>query len=30
MKDGLVSEAEAFLDLAAYQAVVDYNEPRTD
>jgi len=30
MKDGLVSEAEAFLDLAAYQAVVDNNEPRTD
>lgn len=28
MKDGLVVEAEAFLDLAAYQQVVENNEPR--
>lgn len=28
MKDGSVVEAEAFLDLVAYQAVVDNNEPR--
>lgn len=28
MKDGLVIEAEAFLDLAAYQQVVENNEPR--
>lgn len=28
MKDGLVIEAEAFLDLAAYQRVVENNEPR--
>ncbi|MBY8978262.1 hypothetical protein KHP62_20795 [Rhodobacteraceae bacterium NNCM2] len=30
MKDGLVAEAEAFLDLAAYYEVVDNNEPRAD
>ncbi|WP_027998912.1 nuclear transport factor 2 family protein [Sinorhizobium arboris] len=29
MKDGAVVEAEAFLDLAAYQAVVENNEPRS-
>lgn len=29
MKDGSVTEAEAFLDLAAYQQVVDKNEPGT-
>jgi len=28
LKDGSVTEAEAFLDLAAYQQVVDKNEPR--
>lgn len=28
MKDGLVIEAEAFLDLVAYQRVVENNEPR--
>lgn len=28
MKDGSVVEAEAFLDLVAYQEVVDRNEPR--
>jgi uncharacterized protein len=28
MKEGLVAEAEAFLDLAAYQKVVDENPPR--
>lgn len=28
MRDGLVTEAEAFLDLAAYQHVVENNEPR--
>lgn len=28
MEDGLVVEAEAFLDLVAYQEVVDNNEPR--
>lgn len=28
MKDGSVIEAEAFLDLVAYQQVVDNNEPR--
>lgn len=28
MKDGLVTEAEAFLDLMAYQRVVDNNMPR--
>ncbi len=28
MKDGSVVEAEAFLDLVAYQQVVDNNEPR--
>ncbi|MBS7542442.1 nuclear transport factor 2 family protein [Ancylobacter oerskovii] len=28
MKDGLVVEAEAFLDLVAYQRVVENNEPR--
>jgi ketosteroid isomerase-like protein len=28
MKDGSVVKAEAFLDLAAYQRVVDNNEPR--
>jgi ketosteroid isomerase-like protein len=28
MKEGLVVEAEAFLDLVAYQQVVDNNEPR--
>ncbi|MBY3273766.1 nuclear transport factor 2 family protein [Rhizobium laguerreae] len=28
MKDGLVIEAEAFLDLVAYQQVVEQNEPR--
>ncbi|WP_417329924.1 nuclear transport factor 2 family protein [Halomonas cupida] len=27
MEDGLVTEAEAFLDLIAYQEVVDNNEP---
>lgn len=26
MEDGLVTEAEAFLDLIAYQEVVDNNE----
>jgi ketosteroid isomerase-like protein len=30
MSDGLVTEAEAFLDLAAYQAVVDNDAPRAD
>lgn len=30
LEDGEVAEAEAFLDLAAYQAVVDNNEPRSD
>jgi uncharacterized protein len=30
MKDGLVIEAEAFLDLVAYQQVVDNNEPRAE
>ncbi len=30
MEDGLVIEAEAFLDLVAYQEVVDNNEPRTE
>ncbi|KXF78766.1 ketosteroid isomerase [Paramesorhizobium deserti] len=30
MEDGAVTEAEAFLDLAAYQEVVDRNEPRSD
>lgn len=29
MKNGAVVEAEAFLDLAAYHAVVDNNEPRS-
>jgi ketosteroid isomerase-like protein len=29
MKDGLVVNAEAFLDLVAYQRVVDNNEPRS-
>lgn len=29
MKDGLVVNAEAFLDLVAYQQVVDNNEPRS-
>lgn len=29
MKNGAVIEAEAFLDLAAYYAVVDNNEPRS-
>ncbi|PKP81657.1 MAG: ketosteroid isomerase [Alphaproteobacteria bacterium HGW-Alphaproteobacteria-18] len=28
MEDGWVAEAEAFLDLVAYEAVVDSNEPR--
>jgi ketosteroid isomerase-like protein len=28
MKDGLVVEAEAFLDLVAYQRVIETNEPR--
>ncbi|UGV24966.1 nuclear transport factor 2 family protein [Rhodopseudomonas boonkerdii] len=28
MKDGLVIEAEAFLDLVAYQQVIENNEPR--
>jgi uncharacterized protein len=28
MRDGLVVEAEAFLDLVAYQAVIDGNAPR--
>ncbi len=28
MEDGLVAEAEAFLDLVAYQEVIDNNEPR--
>ncbi|WP_206668058.1 nuclear transport factor 2 family protein [Teichococcus oryzae] len=28
MKDGSVTEAEAFLDLAAYQEVIEQNEPR--
>lgn len=30
MEDGLVTEAEAFLDLRAYDALVENNEPRTD
>ncbi len=30
LEDGEVAEAEAFLDLAAYQEVVDNNEPRSD
>ncbi|GGB04901.1 hypothetical protein GCM10011491_36290 [Brucella endophytica] len=30
MADGRVTEAEAFLDLAAYQAVVENNAPRVD
>jgi ketosteroid isomerase-like protein len=30
MSDGLVREAEAFLDLAAYQTVVDNNAPHAD
>jgi uncharacterized protein len=30
MTDGVVTEAEAFLDLAAYQEVVDNNAPRAD
>jgi ketosteroid isomerase-like protein len=30
MEDGLVIEAEAFLDLVAYQEVVENNEPRTE
>lgn len=30
MKDGLVIEAEAFLDLVAYQQVVENNEPRAE
>lgn len=30
MEDGRVVEAEAFLDLAAYQEVIDNNEPRQD
>jgi ketosteroid isomerase-like protein len=30
MKDGLVTEAEAFLDLVAYQQVVENNEPRAE
>lgn len=30
MKDGLVVNAEAFLDLAAYQQVVDNNAPRAE
>ncbi len=28
MKDGVVVEAEAFLDLMAYQQVVGNNEPK--
>jgi ketosteroid isomerase-like protein len=30
MKDGRVAEAEAFLDLVAYQTVVENNAPRVD
>ncbi|WP_455189932.1 nuclear transport factor 2 family protein [Foliimonas ilicis] len=30
MTDGVVTEAEAFLDLAAYQEVIDNNEPRSN
>lgn len=30
MTDGVVAEAEAFLDLIAYQQVVDNNAPRTE
>jgi len=30
MQDGRVTEAEAFLDLVAYQEVIDNNEPRSD
>ncbi|NIA70517.1 nuclear transport factor 2 family protein [Pelagibius litoralis] len=30
MENGLVTEAEAFLDLLAYQEVVDNNAPRAD
>ena len=30
MENSLVAEAEAFLDLVAYQEVVDNNEPRAD
>jgi ketosteroid isomerase-like protein len=30
MEDGLVIEAEAFLDLAAYKQVVENNEPRAE
>lgn len=30
MKDGLVTEAEAFLDLVAYDEVVENNAPRTN
>ena len=30
LEDGVVTEAEAFLDLVAYQEVVDNNEPRQD
>jgi uncharacterized protein len=30
MENGLVTEAEAFLDLMAYQEVVDNNAPRAD
>lgn len=30
MSNGVVSEAQAFLDLVAYQKVVDNNAPRTD
>lgn len=30
MENGLVTEAEAFLDLRAYDSLVANNEPRTD
>jgi hypothetical protein len=30
MEDGLVAEAEAFLDLVAYEVVVQNNEPHLD
>ncbi|WP_216637309.1 nuclear transport factor 2 family protein [Tateyamaria omphalii] len=30
MQDGLVTHAEAFLDLRAYDALVDNNEPRSE
>jgi uncharacterized protein len=30
MENGLVAEAEAFLDLLAYEEVVENNAPRAD